>query len=558
MCRGKVATYIRSCFTRTCAALLLAGAVTLIIAIPATAAGQSLAGGRTEVFAGSVLESYLRYLQSLGKSGSEPWSIRGFSPREVDARAPVDSAHPWARRYTFGRDSAKSIDFVRPTAGVILNTAFPFGGNDGPVWAGKGLTGFVQAGISAELGPISIRLAPVAFHAANGSYDLYPNSLEGDGRLRHGQFPDLIDLPQRFGEGAYARLDPGESTIRADGFGLAAGVSTASQWWGPTDVYPYVLGNNAGGFRHVFVGTSKPASLRFISFHGRLVYGLLDQSSMSPVTGSAFHESPEEPGTTRFMAGVVAVLQLTGVPGFEVGGSRFFHSPRERDGISSDQLALPFQNLYRRNLPTIEGRENQLGSLFVRWTPTGTGFDIYGEYGREDFSADTRDYLLQPEHAAMTNVGFRKAWGSPSSINALRAEVFSYESSAGSRTRDEGLAFLHGVLLQGHTQRGQLLSAAVGPGSGNAQSVAFDRFTRGGRVTASFSRFTAHENRIAEPGQIIDPATDVMNSLGAEVTRFVGRLDVTAKMVLTRQLNRHLEDRDATNASFGLSVRHGF
>ncbi len=536
------------------------GLILSVVAATSSLNAQTVAGGRSEVFAGSVLESYLRYLQSLGKSSDDPWSVRGFSPGEISDRAPTDSLHPWAQRYEFRGDSSKvRFDYVRPTVKAIVNTAFPFGGNDGPLWAGKGLTTSIQMGVSAELGPLSIRIAPVAFRAANAAFPLYPNGETGNLAFAHGQFARIIDLPQRFGEGPYTRVDPGESTIRLDGFGLAAGVSTASQWWGPTESFPYVLGNNAGGFPHVFVGTSKPANFGIIRLHSRLVYGEISQSKLSPVSGSEFYESEDQPGTKRFMAGVVGVLQVKRIPGFEIGGARFFHAPREEGGITGDQLGLPFQNLYRRNLPTIEGRENQLGSLFVRWSPIGSGFDVYGEYGREDFSADTRDYLLQPEHAAMTNVGFRKAWGSASAISAVRAEVFSYEASAGSRTRDEGLAFLHGVLLQGHTSRGQLLSAPVGPGSGNAQTIAFDRFTRGGRFTANFSRVTAHEDRsYLTPNPVIDPAVDVMNSLGAEVTRFLGPFDVTAGMVLTRELNRYMTNEDATNANFSLTLRHSF
>lgn len=112
---------------------------------------------------------------------------------------------------------------------------------------------------------------------------------------------------------------------------------------------------------------------------------------------------------------------------------------------------------------------------------------------------------------------------------------------------------------KGHTHRGQLLSAPVGPGSGNAQVIGFDRFTRTGRVTATFSRITVHQDRSGRGSNPqIRPAIDVMNSLGGEVTRFVGPLDVTVKLVITRELNRYLTDEDATNASFGLKVRHSF
>ncbi|MEO5904039.1 MAG: hypothetical protein ABIQ55_08520, partial [Gemmatimonadaceae bacterium] len=83
---------------RSVARLAMAGA--MAFSIVGTASAQSGAGG-AEVFAGSEFENYLRYLQTLGKSKSTVWSIRSFSPEEVDKLAPTDSLHPWAKRYSF-------------------------------------------------------------------------------------------------------------------------------------------------------------------------------------------------------------------------------------------------------------------------------------------------------------------------------------------------------------------------------------------------------------------------------------------------------------------------
>ena len=78
-------------------------------------------------------------------------------------------------------------------------------------------------------------------------------------------------------------------------------------------------------------------------------------------------------------------------------------------------------------------------------------------------------------------------------------------------------------------------------------------------MTASYSRVTAHEDRSGfGPDAGIDPATDVMHSLGGELTRFVGPLDVSLKVVLTRDWNRYLEkNRDVSNANLASTVRHG-
>jgi hypothetical protein len=534
---------------------------------PRSSPAQLSTGGRNEVFAGSELESYLRLIQSLGKSESYPWSIRSFSPAEIDRIGATDSAHPWAQRYDLGRRQASSgfqWDYVRPRVAFFINSAFPYGGNDGAVWEGKGLTTSFQTGLSARWGPLSAIVAPVAFRAENQSFPLFRNGEIGRLSFADGQFPLALDRPQRYGTQPYSQIDLGQSTVRLDWLGIAAGVSTANQWWGPTDNYPYILGNNAAGFPHMFFGTSHPADLWFAKLHGRVVYGQLEQSAYSSVTGPAFFRSFSEPGKKRYMAGLVATLLPRGAPGLEIGGSRFFHAARDSTGFGSHVLGLPFQSLFKKQVEnTSLGditslRDNQLASLFLRWAPPGTGFDVYSEYGREDYSGDNRDLVLEPDHEATVNIGFRKAWLSRGVMRVLRGEVFNYESPAGDRTREEGRIYIHGVLRQGHTNRGQLLGSDVGPGSGGAQTLAFDRYTTSGRLTAFVSRVVTHEVRtVYRSGAAAGNVVDEMNSIGVEALRFVGAFDVMARAVLAVDLDRNFV-ADRANGNFVLGVRQTF
>ncbi len=539
-------------------------------AVPSTGVGQST-GGRSEVYAGSGLESYLRYLQTVGKSAPTVWSLRGLSPGEVDAIAPSDSLHPWQARYELGKRSHSGFgwDVIRPKVGFIFNSAYPFGSNDGPVWAGKGLTSWAQTGVAARWGYLSAKLAPIAFRSQNQEFLLMANGQVGGQVFADGQFPGSIDRPQRFGDAPYSRFDLGESMLRADVAGVAAGVSTESQWWGPTVEFPYVLGNNAGGFPHAFFGTSKPANIGVGHAHGRLVYGYLNQSPYSPVKGEDYFQSFTQPGTVRFMAGLIGVLQIRGIPGLELGGARFFHTTRDSSGVKSSDLTLPFQNLLKRRIApegdTLFGGDrsilqNQLASAFFRWAPPRSGMEVYGEYGREDFSADLRDFLLEPDHSSTVSVGFRKAWLERlgTSLKALRAEFFTYEAPAGTRTRGEGLIYLHQPLLQGHTLRGQMLGANTGAGSGSAQKIAVERYSLNGGLQAFISRVTQRETlaRYATGPALADNA-DIQYSLGAELTRFIGLFDVTGRLVLTSEPNRNF-DSGKSNVNFALIFRQGF
>ncbi|MEO8192564.1 MAG: capsule assembly Wzi family protein [Gemmatimonadales bacterium] len=549
-------------------------AAALVVLLSAGGVQAQTLGGRSEVYAGSEFESYLRYLQTLGKSPPSVWSLRGLSPVELDAIAPSDSLHPWAKRYSFSRGASKGLewDFVRPTVGITINSAYPFGSNDGPIWAGKGLTSWAQTGMAAWWGVFSAKLAPIAFRAENQEFPLMPNGQVGNLAFADGQFPAEIDRPQRFGNDPYTRIDFGESFARVDVAGIGAGISTESQWWGPTVEYPYILGNNAGGFPHVFAGTSHPANIGFGHAHGRLVYGLLKQSPYSPVTGGDYFKNYLSPGKVRFMAGLTGVLQIRGIPGFEVGAARFFHSALDSGGIQSSDITLPLQNLLKSRLrnegDTVFGDDrsllqNQLASIFFRWAPPRVGFELYGEYGREDFSSDVRDFLLEPDHSSTVNVGFRKAWmrQGGSVMDAFRAEFFTYEVPAGTRTRGEGLIYLHQPLRQGHTFRGQMLGANTGAGSGSAYMLAYERFAPSGRLKGFFSRVTQKEvtargEQYTSGPPVLNPV-DAQVSIGAELTRFIGSFDITGRLVLTSEMNRYFES-DKSNANLGVIFRQGF
>jgi hypothetical protein len=265
------------------------------------------------------------------------------------------------------------------------------------------------------------------------------------------------------------------------------------------------------------------------------------------------------------MAGLLATLLPRGAPGLEIGGARFFHAARDSTGFGSHVLRLPFESLFslQRTDSGVSGnisnlRDNQLASVFLRWAPPGSGFDVYGEYGREDYSGDARDLTLEPDHAATVNIGFQKTWLSRGVMRVIRGEVFNYEFPAGDRTRKEGLIYLHGVLRQGHTNRGQLLGADVGSGSGSAQTLAFDRYGTSGRLTAFVSRIVSHEAlTMYQSGPAASRVVDAMNSIGVEAVRFIGPFDLTARVVLTDDLDRNfLADR--ANGNFVLAVRQDF
>ncbi len=116
--------------------------------------------------------------------------------------------------------------------------------------------------------------------------------------------------------------------------------------------------------------------------------------------------------------------------------------------------------------------------------------------------------------------------------------------------------YSHGLIRQGHTQRGQLLGADVGVGAGAGSTVAVDRYTPNGRVTISWVRNLRQERGEYDSTSVEIPRSmDVAHSLGAEMMRTVGRFDVTTGLTFVRNFNRVFV-ADASNVNATLGVRY--
>jgi hypothetical protein len=519
---------------------------------------------------GEALDSYLRYLQSEGATKRTSLGVREPSLMKTRDRIP-SGPHPWSSE--LARDSAANSVFgfklLPARIGSVLNSGFPHGDNDGAVWAGRGATLFAEGGAITKIGPLVIQLAPIAFIAQNAAFTLQKNGQDGDGIFRVGQviYANAIDLPQKFGPGSYARVDAGESEVRLESRWIMGGVSNAHRILGPASVYPFVLGTNAPGFPHAFVSTQQPWNLGFAKMEANVLWGELAQSQYSPVQGSPTFFSLLEPGKKRFASGATLILQPRGVPGLELGVIRFFESFWPRTGIPRSYLTKPFGNFLKKSLnegnaktaSDLEGSDNQLLSVFTRWVLPHSGFEVYAEYGREDHAYDFRDLISEPDHSRTYMIGTRYAFArSAEGMSGLRAEIMNYEMPGIVRYRAEGGVYIHSVLHQGHTNRGQMLGAPLGPGASAGSTVAYDRFTQSGQTTISWTRRVEQEaGRFWVTGVQNPSAMDVSHSIAVSRRVFRGPLEWNGGFELTREFNRNFA-ADALNLNLSISTRYHF
>ncbi len=520
------------------------------------------------VMVGSDDENYLRYLQDAGLAALYPWSLREFSQKELSRLAVKPGSHPWSGKGDY-KDYPSRYSFKILPVDVVFrfNTAFPYGSNDGAVWAGRGLTSAIDFGFAFRVGPLSATFNPIAFRAENRAFQLQTNGVPSN-PYADPLFPTTVDRPQRFGSNAYSRVDPGETTVRLDLLGLTAGVSTANMGWGPMEIYPYIIGGNAPGFPHAFVGTSSPLPIWIGRIHGRVYWGRLEQSAYSPVTGTSYYSSFSESGTKRFMSGALGIFEPRGVPGLELGVARFFHSVWPRTGIPRSYFTRPFQAILKNSLGNAGGfaggtdpgvEDNQLASAFLRWAFPSSGFEFYGEYGREDHSANFRDFIQEPDHSRTYGLGLRKIFRKDSlQLSGLRFELINYELPTLARHRGEGQIYIHGLLRQGHTNLGQVLGADTGLGTGGGFSVSWDKYDPKGLVSVGWARTVREQGGVYYFSGVTNAkASDVSYALETDRIRYVTLGRVQGGISLVRELNRDFQ-RDAWNVYFKLAFSHHF
>jgi hypothetical protein len=346
------------------------------------------------LFVNDEAEARTRIRQDIGDAPLYPWTMRAFSWRESCGLVVSDSNGAWHHMVAgkVRRFGPIHVAALPASLSLVGNSSFPFGSNDGAVWAGRGLTTSVNGGFAFSAPFVTVVLAPVMFRAENASFGLAPNGYTGPDVYADPFAPAAIDLPQRFGGNAYQRLSPGNSSVRLEAAGLALGFSTETQHWGPARDNPLVLGSNAEGYPHAYIGTSRPLRVGIGTLQTRIHWGRLQSSSYVVAI---------QPKSYRFATGLGLAFTPNGADGLEIGFGRFFHLRWSDSVLTGANFARPFIGLVRKSRiaasgnPTGDEPDNQIASVFARWVFPRAGFELYAEAGKEDYNSDFRELVME-------------------------------------------------------------------------------------------------------------------------------------------------------------------
>lgn len=440
-----------------------------------------------------ALEDKLRRDQLMGKLDSTiSFSIRPLNNEALLRKNMYDTDDTFAGKGTASFLNGEGRFQLQPIVWENqVNTVSPYGWNDGPMIPAAGYQTFVSAGFYAEYKWFSIQLRPEFVFAQNKDYPGYngdhafhwsDNAYAWD---RWYRFANNIDMPERFGEGRYTKLLPGQSSVRFN-YGVGSlGVSTENLWWGPGRRNSLLMSNNAPGFLHITLNTRRPIQTGIGSFEGQLIAGRLEGSGFPPkLMGNPdqydeFYNPKRD--DWRYLSGIVLSYQPKWLPGLFIGLTRshMTYSEDLAGGLNSYLPMLgPGSISPYGNPENLQGREERMkrdayGSIFARWLMPKGNAEIYMEYGRTDPPWDARDRNVSLDHSRAFIVGFNKLIPL-SSIDdkaiQVGVEVTQLEATRTSYVRNSPSWYTHDIVRHGYTHRGQVLGAGIGPGS-NLQSL---------------------------------------------------------------------------------------
>lgn len=410
---------------------------------------------------GSAAERYLRALSLTLPSDSTRWISRPLRAAPLVVTL-ARSAGPW------GVDTSTRRWSVSAGVDLTLNTERPTPQRDGSAWTGRGLNLRSFASIDWRRAGFSVRVAPVAWWAQNAAFELLPTFGPGN-PYRDPLRPITIDLPQRFGPGAVARLDPGESEIAWEGERLKVALTSAAAHLGPASDHSLLLQGDAGGYPRAVVSAGR-LDTRVGDFTGEISWGRVAQSGFA-------YQQRAGALYTSYISGTWRPAGISG-RNVEIGMTRL--TDIDWETLQLRDLLVPFGSISETRVAGGTPRDdNQMASVFARMRVPGIGVEFFTEYAKNDRGKSMRDYILEAEHGAAWLLGMQRAWRRDGMLWALNMTAVSGSISRITDFRFQSTFYDHFPLTQGHTLRGQLLGTPLLEREGGAE-LRLDRYHGGG------------------------------------------------------------------------------
>jgi hypothetical protein len=407
-------------------------------------------------------------LQGLAERPTLNYRTLSDSAWDIDRNA----AHPWqgqnmgTSRYFF--DNKLKVKIYGPELFNSVNTAAPYGQNDGALWQGKGYNGSLTGGFRLEAFGIEATFKPQISFSQNLGFDYIKPNYSGqkyDGKAGDYGYYGLpsIDAPQRFGDEPLFTWDWGDSEIRYTWKTLTLGFGTQSVWLGPAQLNPIIHSNNAASYPKLDIGLRRQAMIiPWLNWYigdieTRAWWGYLSESDYFDNDSSNDH---------NLITGFSIAYGVPFLPGLTIGFNRTMLSKWE---------AMNYQAIFTLLWPFMDtsagfDKNDQRASIVFDYSLPIVGLDIYLEWARNDFDWFLDVTVRYPFHTQGYTFGIKKSLPITNLISGeILLEITNLEASNDYIMRNAGTTFYgHHVIQQGYTNQGQWLGTGIGTG-GNSQ-----------------------------------------------------------------------------------------
>lgn len=379
------------------------------------------------------------------------------------------------------------------------NSLLPQGINDGNMFPARGWQERYSIGINVQWGLLDINYQPEKLSLQNSTQDYYAgNPDDGNFMFKYfGMVANNIDYFRQFG---YEKIDTtsfGQSRIGLKNKYISFGYSTENMWWGPGKRNSLIFSNNAGGFRHYYLNSVEPIKSNIGSFEFSAITGTLDTSKYTDIDQELLNVCQPckvfKNLDQRKIDAITINWRPKWVPNLYLG----YAFARQYYANTKNEFGQKYSFFSKDRIQQI------MGTLMFRFSLPKDHAEFYGELGLPDEAAYPWKFFKDKNPRTGFIFGANKLVliGRGKSYLNLNIEFtqlqlmnpknifnLSYPFAGGLPNS----WYLNTLIKQGWSNNGQLLGAAIGPGS-NGQSFSFS-WHKGYNKIGLFVERVAHNN----------------------------------------------------------------
>jgi len=491
--------------------------------------------------------AFSAYQRAMTVSGFTRNSGIGYKSPSSTEMLKVPNAGIWnpkINHHDFGENEELRIGILPISLWNTVNSEKAWGGNDGAFWQGRGINTQISAGFELGNDYFLLKLNPIIWASLNLDFEIISTTSSNG----YGDYWTIFDNLQRYGKDPYWGLSYGDSALRFSYNNLTFGFSNENVIIGPGQTNNIILGNNADGFPHFDFGTlAKTDTGLFGDIEFRWLWGFLKESEF-------FDE--DSTNDYAWISGMYATITPKYFENFTLGFNYQYYKPLSTwdgyDLIRGIPL-LDFSN-------SATDYKDMMISLTFQWLFPEVGFEVYGEWARNDNFAAMDDLFNSPEHTQAYTLGINQVClKKGSNVLLLSLELSNLAQERTTNVRAAGPWYRHAWAgwSQGYTNNGQLLGASIGPGS-SSQWAKLSWIDERGLIALSVQRVSHDKDYYYNIANYLINA-DCFSELniGLEKLYFLNNIQLYGQLTYVHYWNNNfLYMNNLNNLHFELGIRY--